>query len=390
MVQQKSKNSVLDKFRGRVDAAKEQAADQPFIPPNQDVIPGINNGVARLTEISFGAVKKEGKNKGVPYFSARGTILTPESIEYKKAQVTVRGMTTRQFIMIEDKKFPDGGEKTVEDCLGDAIQIMKGLGVTDFSGDLETIAEILNESNPMPLFRVTTKPKRRQNKQTGDWEDTDEVVHLWLGQEGLEGYEPPGSASGVTPGQGGRSARGAATPPSTNGHAVVTPNGGVTSSTAQSEPPKAQFPKRGRVTAPPVEVDYSQETDLDVLAAAAQAGKDSAQKRLDELAAEVGIDLQAAEWVKVEWRDIPAALRAAQEEANAEAEGAKTLGGEEPTSLLAKDNVVEYKAGPRAKGVQCVVTRVHEDGTADLTTTTRPVKIFKGVKPEQVSEAISF
>lgn len=384
MAQQKSKNSVLDKFRARVDAAQERAADQPFIPPNQDVIPGITNGKARLTEIRFGEVQKAGKNKGVPYFSARGTILDPETIDYKGAKVTVRGMTTRQFVMLEDKKFDDGGEKTFEDCIGDVIQIMKGLGVTDFSGDLEAIAEILNESNPMPLFLVTTKPRRKQNKQTGQWEDTDEAVHLWLGQEGLGGYEPPGSSSGVTPGQGGRSARGAVAPPAANGHAVVTRNAGIAPSASQ--PPKAQFSAGSRRSAPSPEVDYTTEDDLDVLAGAAKVGNELAQSRLDEIAEAMGVDLKSKEWENVDWPEIPDELRKVQ----AETQGAEELGGEEPTSLLAKDNVVVYKAGPRAKEVSCVVTRVHEDGTADLTTTTKPTKIFKGVKAEQVSEAINF
>lgn len=386
MAQQQAKKSILDQFRSRVDAALEQAAEKPFVPPNQNVIPGLTNAVARLTEIEFNTVRKEGPNKGKPYFQARATILDPETVLYKGAVTTVRGMTTRQYVQIEDKKFGDG-EKTVEDCIEQITMLLKGLGVqVKKDDDLEALVEVLNETTPKPLFRVTTEGGKKKDPKTREWvEDPTKVREIWGGQNGLEGYSAPDASTTVTPGTGGRSARGTAA--AANGHAAQSTTSKAATptpsraSTAATPPPKASFRPgtRGVSPLPPKEPDYAEETDLDVLAEAAKAGNELAQARLDEIAAEVGIDLQSAEWVNVEWLEIPAAIREAQEQGEP--------AGEEDTGhqpLLAVNNVVDYKQGPRARPLQCKVLRAHPDGSADLQTIKPPIKVFKGVTADQV------
>ena len=369
MAAQRSANSIFGEFEDRVNKSVAENADKAFVPGNQPIVPGITNGIARLTSCSLTRVEKAGDNKGKPLFMAYGTVLEPFEVEYKGAMVTVQGMTTKQMVMFEEKN-DDYGVKTYESCANDVMNILKGLGVTFKPGDrLQAVIEALNRVQKKPVFRLSTRVKQRKDGSTGKWVDTDGVIETWHGQNGLENYTDAGPGAGVHDGTG------------TNGKAPT-----VAAKITPANPSVA----RGR-TPPPDAVEPAPDwaadgADLEAMAAAAEEGDEGAQARFDELASEVGINLNAPPYKALQWEQIPAAIQEAREARESEAGGDPVPEGPDQ-ALLEVGNTIGYKPNPRKKAVLVKVLKVYKNGTADVQELTGAKAVHKAVTEEECEAA---
>lgn len=384
MPQQRPQTSILAKFKDRADRAVQETVGKPFVAANQGVLPGIHNGVARLLEMKWDTVAKKGENEGKPFFQARAVVIEPEQVEYPAGSgqmVTVRGMTTRQYVQIEDD--PSRG-KTVEDCFAKVANVFKCCG-HEFEGgeDLEALADHYTAMEDKPYFRLTTKPKQKKDERTGEWYDDPDggVTEFWNGQVGLEGYVPPDPAGAVRNGTAGHAPRNApvksASPPArgarTNGKAAP----------QAPEAPAAKFrpgakPAPAQKSTPPKKAPGPDGDGLDELAALANDGDEDAMAKINALAQELGIFDDPA-FQEASFPDVPDMLRKARE-------GAATPGA----ALLEVGNVVGWQPDPKKAAVQCEVVKLNGDGTATLREVLKPKVLHASVTEAQVVEWIPY
>lgn len=114
---------------------------------------GIDDGIAQLSNISFGQFK-EGPNQGHVYFIARAVVLEPESVK----SIAVRGLHTQIGPeALCDTPDASGKRKTFEDHYAWMLNELRKLGVDtndlEFD-DIESTVELLVEEKPYFRFRT--------------------------------------------------------------------------------------------------------------------------------------------------------------------------------------------------------------------------------------------
>ena len=131
MAKRTSKNSILSaKMKKHVDKAKDRSIE---IDTNMGVPAGIDNGVAKLTELKIGKYER-GDNQGKPYFMIRGVVVSPKKFK----GIKVEGLQ-ESFVMEALHATPNRKRKTEAEHLDYMIGIIRSLGVDDEDIDGEAI-----------------------------------------------------------------------------------------------------------------------------------------------------------------------------------------------------------------------------------------------------------
>jgi hypothetical protein len=314
------------------------------------VPPGINNGVAQLTECKFD-IFKTGNNQGEYYFRAAGTILEPESVMVNGTEVTVAGLQTSILVPVCDTKNQQGVVTPVEHHIETVLNEMRKLGAATEGcggGDLETLAESLKEA--APYFRFSTS----QGKTTPQFPNP-RIWENWHGARGLDNYTPPDTSGQVQDDTPPAEAK-----PTTNGHAAKP----TQPKTAPALVAKTPTKPASKAAPKPPEPEPIPE-DIDILVNA--AGDDDSplqadcQAKLTEMAMEAGAteeEITAA----ADWTEVAALI---ETNASKAADGDEGTGEWEPK----KDDVYFYtpvdqktkKPAKGAKAVECQVIAVDVD-----------------------------
>lgn len=329
--QQGNVGGVLKKLGNVVAKAIAENKDNETSYGIQNLPPGIQNGIARLTECKFD-VYKTGQNQGQPYFRASGVVVSPDVVTLKDGSpMAVKGMYTSIMVGIAERKKGDGSTVTVSDCLDQVMNEMRKLGAdtSKLKGpeDLERLAAALKQA--APFFKFSTSESKPRPGST----DTPRTWENWHGTKGLENY-----------GQGGEDA----------GAGVQDDSGAADGSDDSAEGgSNADASDQGDV--------YRDDADVDSLGARADEGDDEAKTQLEGMAAKAGVSKKRLDAAPT-WADVVELIK-----------GGSGDGGKETVAAEGDDdtppevgNVFDYVAPagkvPGKKGkakVECEVTKVN-------------------------------
>jgi hypothetical protein len=304
MPAQKSENPFA-KYKGQVNGALAEHANDPTDYGPQRLPGGIRGGVAQVVECKFD-VYKNGDNQGEPYFRAAAVVLEPKTAMDGGHEVDIKGRQTSIMLPCHATKSRDGSKQTTQaKALAKVMNELRKMGA-DTSGvsttdDLLELASQVKQARPFIRFSTSTSPANPpQFPQERVWEN-------WNGNQGLEGYEPPEDEDAVDDQTGEEPQEEAPLP---------TPK----KAPAKAPPPPA---KKGKPAPEPEAPDEDALLeDLDSLAAAAAEEDDddgmAARDKLFARATEAGISDEDANNAPT-WPDL-AALIAEAEAGGAEAE----------------------------------------------------------------------
>lgn len=246
----------------------------------QRLPPGINNGVAQLSECYFD-IYKSGPSKDEYYFRAVGVVQSPETVIVDGGEMVVRGLTTSIMIPVCDTTTQAGKVTTQEEHVAEILNEMRKLGGDEFTKgakgtDLEALAATLAKAKP--FFKFTTSVRKGMKKPDGTM-GADGVWENWFGNKGLENYVPSEGTGTVDETAQTQTAGGGAHQPPT------------TAIAATPEEPHG-------------------EVDLAALVEAANNKDPNARKKLTELAIAAGNDPKAVEAAN-SWEDVKTMIEAA-------------------------------------------------------------------------------
>lgn len=193
MAMQKAKSGLMAKYGAKLDNAVKKHAADPTDYGSARIPPGITNGVAKLTECTFGQVAKGKQNEGEFYFRAVGVVVEPKTVNVGGREVPVEGLQTSIMEMVCDTKTQANKVTTQEEHIENILNEMRKLGAETegaSGSDLEELAAALKEA--APYFRFSTS----QGKPTPQYPDP-RVWENWYGVKGLEDYSPPDATEGA-------------------------------------------------------------------------------------------------------------------------------------------------------------------------------------------------
>lgn len=300
MPPQRSVSGLMAKMGGDLRAAHEaHKGDETDYGSFGSLPEGIDGGVAQLFEIKFEQYK-EGQNKGMYYFSAAGTVVSPEEVK----GVRVAGKQTR--IREPLGNTPNNSRKTIADHIAWIYNQLRLLGVDTANmevDDLEATCAALVEAAPFFSFRTWKGAKQTTGQYAGQ---EPRVQHTW---EGRVDYTPDEDAGGVdeVPEPPPPARPKAAAKPAANGTSGPVRTAGATATVAPSAkaPPAKAAPAKapvatsapakptpkGPAKSPPAPVSdntFDDMGDLSSLAARATADDEEAQNQLREFAITAG------------------------------------------------------------------------------------------------------
>ena len=193
----KGKSNVLDQaLKAHATDSTEYGMD--FI----DLPPGINRGVAKLTEAKLGNYSS-GKNKGGLFLHLAGSILEPRSVKHVPKlfnpdsgqveaqpleEVDVYGQFTRQTLPMCD--FTKSNSEVIEadETVATALNELRKLGgeevteTVDSEDSLREVLEAIKEQGIYFRFSTNASNPTAQYPEPRVWE-------RWSGAKGLEDYE---------------------------------------------------------------------------------------------------------------------------------------------------------------------------------------------------------
>lgn len=283
---------------------------------------GIENGIARLTDIGFARYKK-GENVGKFFFSASAVVITPETHD----GMIVKGKHTRIQPEPMCATPKASKKKLVKDHIDFVTNIFRQLGLdtAEFpDDDLDAMAAALKEAAPYFSFRTWKGQKQTTGPYAGKEPRVNEV---W--ERVIPDYVEEGGSDNVEDNSGG----GDETPPDDDVAAGGEEEGGGEGGDESG-------------------LSEDESADLDTLIANANGGDEDAQRELQALAEANGVGDECAS--AEDWDAAGEIVKAAITGEGAEEEAY------EPT----KGDVVFYKPvdpktkKPFKKGVQCEVVAV--------------------------------
>ena len=264
------KSGLMAKYGANLDkAVKTHAGDETNF-GFQRLPAGINNGIAKLVECTFGVVDQGKTNAGEYYFRAAGVVVEPK---LAPDGTPVAGMQTSIMEMVCDTTSAAGAVTTQEEHVERILNEMRKLGADTSNAtgaDLESLAAALKEAGPYFKFSTSLgktqleNGKPKVNPATGKPYEP-RVFENWNGTRGLESWTPSDDDGAVVDQTGDAAAGGGDT-------------------------------------------QYSDQDDLDSLAKRADGGEDAAIDRLTELAHNAGMDDDAIREAGETWADVVAAM----------------------------------------------------------------------------------
>ena len=332
MVRMKKSSGLLGK------SLKKHAGDETSYEPDYSKLPGdITGGIAKLVEAKIGIYQK-GDNKGEKFVFLSGTVVEPktavntvllwkngEVVTVSNDEISIRGLFTSQTLPLCDVTRKDGDVVSLDENVDRALNELRKLGGEESTSDigseedLQDILQSLKEAGIFFRFNTSLSAPTAQYPNARVWEN-------WRGAcEYVESEEDD----------------------SVDDNTVDEP---------EEEESK--------------EEDASK-LDLSALASNADAGDESCQLKLDELATAAGIDSDSYD----DWQGVAAAL---SEEAEDDAEV--------DFSPPKKGEVLSYKPPRARKLVECEVTAVFPGkGTCNLKSLDEG-KSFKGISWDSLVE----
>jgi hypothetical protein len=409
MPPQRTTSGLLAKYGAKIDQAVQQHAQDETNYGIINLPPGINNGVAQLISCKFDTYKS-GNNTGEIYWQARGVAVEPDKVQTVNGPCQVRGLQTMVMEPIHATQNQDGSKITsVDEHVARVMNHMRMLAGDDFTAgvktaaDLEGLCDILNEAKP--YFKFTTSPRFSMTEKnpdgsklvTGAWEN-------WHGNRGLEDWTPPDGSGQVVD----------ESPPAPQPKPSTSTMSGI--GTMKREVPAKTVPKPGGVKQPPAPPnppvktkvaapgpepepteDLSESVDLENLSLLADNGDEDAQKRLNELAKEAGIEQDAeGNLPGASWSELAGLIQQAeadQEQVEATPEEEAPVDDSPQVGQIWKYQVIDPKTKkPKMdlktkkvqKPVECEIVFVHENGKVNLKNLDDGKTVYPGVPVDQL------
>ena len=320
--------------KGQEALAKHKADETTY--GQIELPPGIEGGTAQLVDCRFGEYEN-GDNKGQLYFYAAGIVVDPTEFTDKDGRVhKIEGQRTSIMEAICDT--PNRGRKTVEEHMAWVLNELRKLGAETAElenlDNVEAVAKALKDSKPYFNFRTWKGEATPQfpNPRTN---------HQWIkacewdgdGGDGSDVVDESGEAEPTPP-----PAKPAATPPAK----------------------KAPEPE------PEPAATFDENTPVEELVTAANAGDTDAQQMLNARALAAGCPeddvTNAADWEAVATL-IEAAGSTAETETTEEAEWKPEVGEIYQYKVIdpkTKKPVIDPKTKKEAKPQEVEVTAVEE------------------------------
>lgn len=269
MAKQVAVSGILAKIGPRMAQAWEKNKGNEVELGNVELPPGIRGGVAQVMDIGFG-IFKTGKQQGKPYFMASARVLAPAKFKDADGRVhRIRNQHTRTspepLCDTPDRQ----GRKTLEEHVGHMINILKICGVATETLNLaqvEQVCKAMTAKGSPPLY-IKFDTFAMKDEETGLLGQTN---HKWLCPadaseiEAEEGEEVDEDAVQHSPGTNG-----VAAPPKRTGPVQRSKAPAVAAATEE---------------APDTEEGFTDQGDLDSLAALADNDDEDAKDRLSEMA----------------------------------------------------------------------------------------------------------
>ena len=320
MAKQTQSSSLATKIKAKAkDVFDASKATEPTYDTGGNLPAGIEGGIAQLVDCCVKKIKEGKQNAGELMFYAAGVVVSPE----EHGGVRIKGLRTNISEFLFDT--PTRSRTTFAEHLDWVLNEMKKLGadLSETSEDeVEDVMAALKEQQPYFRFRTWVGAKNTE----GPYKDREPMVnHIWSGVKGLEDYVSDDADAGVV------------------------------DETGDEEPEETPAPVKGKSTKTrpaPVEEEAAEEgeADLAALAESADGGDADAQRELEKLASEAGVDAASI----ATWAEVVEAMQAggeAAEESEPEAEEAAEVVPE-------KGEVYSFKAKGQKKAVDHEVVAV--------------------------------
>lgn len=272
MAAKTSKSSILSKLAKHKGSIAKHAGDETDYGSGGRLPPGIENGIAQLTQCKIGESEKNGEL----FFYASGTVVKPKAMP---DGTPIEGLHTSVMRMLSDAKGKDGKVyRTADEQVEWVMNELRKLGAdtSDFKGpeDLLTICEALQEQKPFFRFRTW------QGKATEQYPDP-RTNETWCGTKGLDDFSPDS-------------------------------DDGVVDNTGDGdEVPEEAAEEEGETA------EEGSEVDIEALAQEAPNDAEAAEK-LKQIAMDAGVSEE--DFDNADWADVPGLIAAATD-APAEEEG---------------------------------------------------------------------
>lgn len=373
---QKTTSSVLAKVQNKLKAAMAAHANDETDYGFQRIPPGILNGVAQLTSVTFD-VYKTGKNQNQPYCRMAGVVVEPKEIVVNGVVVPVVGLQTSQMFPLCDTVTSKNESVSFDQNAAKLLNAFRKVGVeTAGATDIESLGRVAEEAGP--YFRFATKPKKDQ--QTG--QETGEAWEEWYGSKGLEDYTPP-DADAVEDETEEAPARPTAKPSA---------NGVVGHNKAKNDRFAKQYGATektlGKTAALALE-EFDEFGDLDGLATRADDGDADAAGELETMAKAAGVPAEAVKDT-ANWGEVAELIRGAGAPAADEEEAVEEETADEPEEFVpVVGNVYMYRPVVKGKAGKPVEVEVTEIQFKTQTVTAKNLDDAKVVYPKVPWAALS-
>jgi len=194
------------KYGAKAAAAASKAAKAPVRQRGGRLPPGIQSGIARLTECYLGVYDRKTNQKqldgstaaGELYLRMVGAVVEPKAVSHNGSSIPVEGLQTSQVIPICGNGVSfRGGALDFDACVQEASNELRLIGGEGFStADFDAAVKAL--ANAKPYFRFSTtesagkgiNPATKKPYEPRTWEN-------WLGSKGLENWKPTAAADAV-------------------------------------------------------------------------------------------------------------------------------------------------------------------------------------------------
>ena len=302
---------LLAKYGQTLVKAVETHKNDETTYSNVGGLPAGLDGVAELTECKFGIYGPDtGDLKGHYFFMGQASILTPKHAEVKANVVVPSGGTKKKiagsFTKIGPEPLcdtPSKSRKTTAEHVAWILNELRKLGAPPAqlsAANLESLAAAIKKSKPTFSYRTYKFEDTKAENRGGKWY----VVGVDSGKVQRDGGPYPSEAAlkekhkFIGPSRVNETWGELCERPSDDEDDGVTVGGEAAEAEVPEVVPADDTPTVADVPAADVAIDYTTETDLDVLAAAADGDSESsgdAQERLTALAVEAGCDISAVE-----------------------------------------------------------------------------------------------
>lgn len=330
----KSKKGVL----GKVDTSSYSENREKDVEYDRGgELPVFDNGVAQLTDIYFKEYDK-GENKGEPFFMAAGIIVEPKYVTVDGRKIDIEGRRTQigpiPYCETENSK---GETRTLAENEARILNEIKKLSGGELPEEVEDLEEFVEELKEVgPYFKCRTW----RGKATPKYPNP-KTNHVWNGV--IEDYDP----DAVENEEDGDEDDAPEPPKSSSKQRTKSSAKSSTKTTKTSK--KKESTKSSKKSS-----KDDEEPDLEELAEQADNGDVNAQRKLQAIAEDAGVDFESPE----DWAGVVALIQESEgEEPEYQDDDEGDSDGDEDETPEKGDSYF-YKPPRARKSLECEVTAV--------------------------------